>query len=100
MLKGVVIDRQAVVFTSIESSQALDSTFSNKISELEFDVEGLAQSLDLKGNGFTFPSRGNTNGTDSELVSEFMNWWQMEFQYGFEQAVLPSTFTSPFPVVH
>lgn len=49
MLKGVVIDRQAVVFTSIESSQALDSTFANKISELEFDVEGLAQSLDLKG---------------------------------------------------
>jgi hypothetical protein len=54
LLKGVVIDRQAVVFTSIESSQALDSTFFNKISELEFDVEGLAQSLDLKGDGLHF----------------------------------------------
>jgi hypothetical protein len=54
MLKGVVIDRQAMVFTSIESSQVLDSAFANKISELEFDVEGLAQSLDLKGECLYF----------------------------------------------
>lgn len=88
------MDRKAVVFTSMDSSQALESTFHSQFSELKFDVEGSAQSLDLKGRHFFRPSF--ISNKYIELVVEYMNWWQMEFQYGFQQTFEPSTFTRSY----
>lgn len=49
LLRDVIMDRRAVIFTSLESAQAIDEEFSTQLSELNFDVEGQAPRLELKG---------------------------------------------------
>lgn len=43
------MDRGAVVFTDFTSSEAIEAEFSSQLRRLRFDVEGLAQGLDLAG---------------------------------------------------
>lgn len=49
MLRDVILDRRAVVFTSLESAQVTDDEFFTQVSELNFDIEGQAPRLELKG---------------------------------------------------
>jgi hypothetical protein len=49
ILRGAVMDRRAIVFTSIQSSQVVDNEFSTQVDQLGFDIEGHAPRLDLKG---------------------------------------------------
>jgi hypothetical protein len=50
LLQGVVIDRRAIVITSLESSQAIDEIVYNQLDQLKFDVDGQAPRLGLKGD--------------------------------------------------
>ncbi|KIM28974.1 hypothetical protein M408DRAFT_126106 [Serendipita vermifera MAFF 305830] len=73
LLQGAVMDRRGVVITSLDSAQAIDDNFTTQINELRFDVEGRAPRLAFK-----------------EFVQEYLNWWNVEYQYGREQALSPA----------
>lgn len=55
LLQGTVMDRRGVVFTSVDSAQAIDELFSTRINELNFDVEGRAPRLSFKGLNYRDP---------------------------------------------
>ncbi|KAG8784450.1 hypothetical protein FRC15_003246 [Serendipita sp. 397] len=73
VLRNAVMDRRALVVTNMESGQALEADFFHELNALEFDVEGRAPRLSLR-----------------ELVSEYMNWWTTELEYGSDQALNPT----------
>jgi hypothetical protein len=50
VLKGVVMDRRAIVITGLESSQAIDEIVYHQLDQLKFDVDGQAPRLGLKGD--------------------------------------------------
>lgn len=92
-MRDVILDRRAVILTSLESAQVIDDEFSTQLSELNFDVEGQAPRLELKGN-YLAPCIALNSAISLELVSEYMNWWMVEYQYAFGQVYQPGTYPS------
>ncbi len=87
IVESVVSDRRAVIFSEMDSAQRLETILNTHLEELKFDVEGRAPRLPLSG---TLPSAPQTvSHFTPELVSEYMNWWNVEFEYGSEQALSP-----------
>lgn len=72
IVESVVLDRRAAIFNDMDSAHGLEATLNTHLEELKFDVEGRAPRLPL-----------------GDLVSEYMNWWNVEFEFGSEQALYP-----------
>jgi hypothetical protein len=51
------MDRRAIVITSLESAQAIDDLVYNQLDQLNFDVDGQAPRLGLKGDAFREATR-------------------------------------------